>query len=95
MEKSTHTPEYEALRSKLRATRESAGLSQRRLAARLKVPHSWVAKIESGERRIDLVEFAWFMSACGIEPISACQHLLREMGVKRKRKSQPKGGRNK
>jgi transcriptional regulator with XRE-family HTH domain len=65
MRKSTHTPEYAALRQKLASIRAAAGLSQRQLAAILQVPHSWVAKVESGERRIDLVEFAWFCAACG------------------------------
>src|SRR5689334_11279947 len=70
MEKSTHTPEYDFLRSELRALREGANLSQRDLAGLLKVPHSWVAKVESGERRIDLLEFCWFVSACGAEPVA-------------------------
>jgi transcriptional regulator with XRE-family HTH domain len=64
MRKSTHTGEYAVLRERLAALRERAGLSQRKLAERLRVPHTWVAKIESGERRIDLVEFAWFCAAC-------------------------------
>jgi transcriptional regulator with XRE-family HTH domain len=45
--------------------RQTAGLSQRALAERLRVPHSWVAKVESGERRVDLVEFCWICRACG------------------------------
>jgi transcriptional regulator with XRE-family HTH domain len=65
MRKSTHTPEYGLLRDRLTAVRKSASLSQRDLAAALGVPHSWVAKVESGERRIDLIEFAWFCNACG------------------------------
>lgn len=65
MRKSIHTPEYAALRAELLRIRTDAGLSQRELAARLKVPHSWVAKVENGERRIDLVEFCWFVRACG------------------------------
>lgn len=68
MEKSVHTTEYYFLRSTLREMRKSAGLSQRELAHRLTVPHSWVAKVESGERRIDIVEFCWFASACGANP---------------------------
>ncbi len=91
MQKSTHTPEYAALQSELRATRESAGLSQRDLAARLQVPHSWVAKVETGERRIDLVEFAWFMSACGVDPIPVSRRVLQEIAVKQGR-TEPKGG---
>jgi len=68
MQKSVHTKEYKALRAELRAIRERAGLTQRDLAAKLKVPHSWVAKVEAGERRIDVVEFGWLVTACGQEP---------------------------
>ena len=78
MEKSTHTKEYAALRAELCLAREKSGLSQRQLAARLKVPHSWVAKVESGERRVDLVEFYWFLSACGEEPLDAITRLLKK-----------------
>jgi transcriptional regulator with XRE-family HTH domain len=92
MEKSTHTPEYETLRTELRATRENAGLTQRVLAARLKVPHSWIAKIESGERRVDLVEFGWFVAACGADPIPLCERLLREI-ARKFTKPRLKGGR--
>jgi len=78
MEKSVHTAEYATLRSELRSAREAAGLSQRDLAARLKVPHSWVAKVETGERRIDLIEFCWFTSACGIDPLAPFERLMRK-----------------
>ena len=44
--------------------RIEANYSQRTLASKLKVPHSWVAKVESGERRIDILEFIWFSQAC-------------------------------
>ena len=68
MRKSTHTGEYTALREHLASLRSAAGFSQRQLAAKLNVPHSWVAKVESGERRLDLIEFAWFSRACGQDP---------------------------
>ena len=48
--------EYIALRSLLRAIRKEAGVSQTELATRLGVPQSFVSKIESGERRLDIVE---------------------------------------
>jgi len=86
MKKSTHTSEYTSLRSELRQAREAAGISQRELATRLNVPHSWVAKVETGERRIDLVEFGWFIAACGLDPIEASSRVLRSL-------SRPKGGR--
>ena len=79
MKKSVHTPEYASLRSELRDARTKAGLSQRALAARLKVPHSWIAKVESGERRIDLVEFCWFVSACGMDGHVVTSRLIRRI----------------
>ena len=55
------------MRERLAAIRATAGLSQRQVAAAMRLPHSWVAKVESGERRIDLVEFGWFCRACGAD----------------------------
>ncbi len=89
MEKSVHTPDYRALRAELRKIRGNAAFSQRDLAARLGVPHSWVAKVENGERRIDLIEFSWFVSACGGDPCAVFEDVLRR--TERFRKSrQPK-----
>jgi transcriptional regulator with XRE-family HTH domain len=39
------------------AAREKAGLTQRDLAARLRRPHSFVGRMEAGERRVDVIEF--------------------------------------
>jgi transcriptional regulator with XRE-family HTH domain len=75
MEKSTHTSDYRSLLNELRDLRAKAGLSQRELAALLKVPHSWVAKVEAGERRIDLIEFCWFTRACGSDPAASFERI--------------------
>jgi transcriptional regulator with XRE-family HTH domain len=40
----------------------------RTVAARLKVSHSWVAKTENGERRLDLLEFVNLCMAIGLDP---------------------------
>lgn len=79
MEKSVHTPEYARLLQQLRAARRSAGLSQRELAARLSVPHTWVFKVESGERRLDVLEFSRLILACGSDPVVAFEHWLRDV----------------
>jgi transcriptional regulator with XRE-family HTH domain len=71
MRKSTFTREYAALRESLTALRHEAGLTQRGLAELLGVAHSWIAKVESGERRIDVVEFSWLVTACGSRPADA------------------------
>ena len=94
MEKSTHTADYRALREKLHEVRQVAALSQRELAARLGVSHTWVAKIESGERRIDLVEFCWFVKACDGDPVDILTKLVSRPGSFRT-VAPRKGGRTK
>jgi transcriptional regulator with XRE-family HTH domain len=64
MKKSIYTAESSEVRDILRKVRQQAELSQRDLAAKLGVSPSWVAKVETGERRIDLIEFGWFVAAC-------------------------------
>ena len=68
MRKSTHTREYEAVRSKLVELRHRANLTQRDLANRLDREPSFVWRIEKGERRIDVLEFFWVCRALGAEP---------------------------
>ena len=63
-----HTPAYRALCRQLLAQRKAAELTQRALAAKLRKPHSFVAKVEHGDRRIDPVEFVAWCRACGVEP---------------------------
>jgi transcriptional regulator with XRE-family HTH domain len=81
MEKSIYTPEYAILRAELVRLRKSAGLTQRDVARRLKVPPSWVAKVETGERRIDLVEMCLFSSACDADPAEVCSLLSAQIAV--------------
>lgn len=76
MKKSVHTHAYASLRSEVRAIREKAGLSQRDLASRLDVPHSWIAKVESGERRLDFIELCWLIEACNAKPLPVLRKLL-------------------
>lgn len=50
------TRPYELLRTELIAARQRAGVSQRAVAEQLGAHQQLWSKIESGERRIDLVE---------------------------------------
>lgn len=62
--------------------RKTAGLTQRQLADKLEREHSFVARLELGERRLDMMEFFWICKACGVQPeISARQlmHRLQEI----------------
>jgi transcriptional regulator with XRE-family HTH domain len=60
MPKSRHTVRYEKLLQALRAARKEAGLTQTEVAKHFRTHASFVSKIESGERRIDVVELADF-----------------------------------
>lgn len=80
MRKSTFSPEYGVLRRELVAIRLSAGLSQRALASRLSVPPSWVSKVETGERRLDVVEFCWFCRECGKSPSAVAKAVFGMIG---------------
>jgi len=92
MRKSTHSSEYAVLRRRLVGIRTAAELSQRGLARLLGVPHSWVAKVESGERRIDLVEFAWFCDACGVSAADVSRDILTGIARARPKLSRKLGG---
>lgn len=70
MTKSLHTPEYEYFRSLLVAARERSGLTQTDVSTQLGRPQSFVSKYESGERRLDVVEFVYVCIALDIEPQS-------------------------
>jgi len=48
--------------------RIKAGLSQKELAVKLRHHQSFVARVESGERRIDVVELVVLARVIGFEP---------------------------
>jgi transcriptional regulator with XRE-family HTH domain len=56
----------------LRQERTRRNLTQTELAERLHRAQSYVAKVETGERRLDMVEFVEYARAIGVKPA----HLL-------------------
>jgi ribosome-binding protein aMBF1 (putative translation factor) len=57
---------YQAFQAALVEARQKAKLTQVEVAARLGKPQSFVSKYESGERRLDVVEFVDVCAALGI-----------------------------
>lgn len=57
MAKGTHDPRYQEAIAELAAARRRAGLSQTQLAEKLGQRQQFVSKYESGERRLDVIEF--------------------------------------
>ncbi len=68
MTRSVFSDAYEKFREILVSARKEASLTQIELADRLGKPQSFVSKFESGERRIDLIEFATIAKALNIDP---------------------------
>jgi transcriptional regulator with XRE-family HTH domain len=62
---------HETLIAFLIARRKEARLTQAELAARMKVFQSYVARMESGERRIDVIEFIKLGEVLGFDPSEA------------------------
>lgn len=56
MKKSIHNDEYRVFIRTLRILRESNGITQDQLATKLNVSQAIISKIESCERRLDLIE---------------------------------------
>lgn len=68
-DKPSETPEYARVYEALREARNRAGLTQRTLAERLSLAQQRIAAIETGERRVDVVEFVRIALALGSDPI--------------------------
>lgn len=66
--KSIYSPAYRSLLGWLRASRMSQKCSMREVGKRMGMPHSWVGKVETGERRLDVEEFVRLCQALGIDP---------------------------
>lgn len=62
------SPNYDRLVRLLVDARTEAGLSQRTMAERLDKPRSYVSKVETKERRLDVLEFIEWASAAGADP---------------------------
>lgn len=76
MRKSVHSEGQTAFRAVMVAARKRAGLTQHDLAKRLRRPQSFVAKYETGERRIDVIEFIAIVRAIGADPVRLFKRLL-------------------
>lgn len=69
MRRWVNSPSYKAALSRMIEARKAAGLTQRDVAKAIGKPPSFIAKIEQGERRLDLVEFIVIARALGVREV--------------------------
>ena len=60
MSKSLYSKDYREIIERLKRTRIEVGFAQRAVADKLGKPQSYISKIESGERRLDVAEMKKF-----------------------------------
>lgn len=85
MVKSLRSPEHSALIALLMSARKKAGLTQQSLAERLGRHQSFVAKVEGGERRLDVIEFVAIARALSQDPAAGIRQLHSLMRRARRR----------
>ena len=73
---SIHDPRYKRLIQELIYIRELKKITQVELAASLKKPESYVAKVENLDRRLDILELSDWLSVLDISIITFIEEAL-------------------
>ena len=76
MEKTIGSKGHKALVKLISEKRKAAGLKQEDLAIALDQTQPWVAHLESGQRRIDVVEFVKLADAIGFNVVEELRKLI-------------------
>ncbi|EAX0891290.1 helix-turn-helix transcriptional regulator [Salmonella enterica] len=72
---SVYSIEYQLVIKALREARVAGHITQEELGKALGRPQSFIAKVENGERRLDIVEFVHLCRLVGIDPVSIINKL--------------------
>jgi transcriptional regulator with XRE-family HTH domain len=65
--KTIHSKRHKRLIELVMAERKSAGIRQVQLAKKLKKSQTWIARLEGGERRLDVIELIDLAEAIGFD----------------------------
>ena len=79
--KSIHSQEHLTLRNFWINQRQSLNLSQRALAEKLNITYSLIGKIETGDRRLDIVEMIDYAHALEVDPHTVIDLILNQKNL--------------
>ena len=73
------TAAADVLANGITALRRDAGMTQRQLAKAVGREQSYIGRLETGQRRVDLVEWVVICRACGADPEREVMRLVRKI----------------
>lgn len=76
MEKTLTTRAHAALIAMVKSKREAANLTQETVASILGEHQSFIARLESGQRRVDVIEFLELARVIGFDPVEELRILM-------------------
>lgn len=82
MKKTIHSDENRILVNWLKEQRIDQGLTMRDLSTKLGLPHSFIGKVEQGERRLDVVEYIQYCQALNIRPETGLEIVMLKSAAK-------------
>lgn len=88
--KTIYSTAYRRLVTRLRECREAAGISQSELAAALGWPQQRLSAVETGARRLDVIEFLHLTGALNLSPEAAIQLATSRTSAPNKSRHLPK-----
>ncbi len=80
---SVHSNEHLWLRELFLERRKALGLSQRAMGEKIGVVHSFVGKVETGDRRLDIFEFIAYCKGLELDPIDVLRQIEQQFGGNR------------
>lgn len=89
MASSTEDLRYRRLIKALAAGRRNAAITQTDLAKKLRKSQQFISKYESGERRLDAIEFADICYALGLDPGAVLDEVAPHILTRARKQSRP------
>jgi transcriptional regulator with XRE-family HTH domain len=79
MPASMHTSAADLLAKRVVELRQSVGMNQRQLAAALDREQSFIGRVETGQRRLDLIEWIQLLRVLGADPEQEIAWIVRQV----------------